>query len=245
MNPIRFDEDWHVHSTFSDGASTIAENASRADSLGLRRICMVDHVRRDTSWVGEFIATARSADCLVRASVLCGVEAKLLDTLGTLDLPPDGDRADYIFAADHQLPTPSGPMHPAEARECLDAGELTPEEVIFWLVRASANAVLRYDRVVLAHPFSIVPKLGLDPDQIDLTLVEWLARLMACRGACTEVSERWRCPAPRILQSFLGAGVRVLASTDSHHAEAIGAYSWSQGAAAEARSELAPRHVLA
>ena len=53
----RFDEDFHVHSTFSDDAvSTLAENVRAARERGLRTLCLVDHVRRDTAWVPEFTA---------------------------------------------------------------------------------------------------------------------------------------------------------------------------------------------
>ena len=49
---------------------------------------------------------------------------------------------------------------------------------------------------------------------------------MAHCGARTEVSERWRCPAPWVAGAFLSGGVEVLASTDSHAADRIGRYSW-------------------
>ncbi len=42
--PPALDEDYHVHSTFSDGASSPAENLAAAESAGLRTICMADHV---------------------------------------------------------------------------------------------------------------------------------------------------------------------------------------------------------
>jgi len=78
---------------------------------------LVDHVRADTSWVDEFTAAAvvasRGVDGL---TVACGVEAKLLDTSGALDLPTGIPAGVRIFAADHQVPTPGGPGHPREIR---------------------------------------------------------------------------------------------------------------------------------
>ena len=47
-------EDWHVHSTFSDGTSTVAENVAQAGARGLTTLVLVDHVRRDSPWVADF-----------------------------------------------------------------------------------------------------------------------------------------------------------------------------------------------
>ena len=45
-------EDMHVHSTFSDGKGSIAENIAEAERLGLRRMTCVDHVRESTAGSG-------------------------------------------------------------------------------------------------------------------------------------------------------------------------------------------------
>lgn len=230
---IRFDEDWHVHSTFSDGAATIEQNIHAAEARDLRRLCLVDHVRRSTTWVAEFAAACREARRETPVAVSCGVEAKLLNTQGELDLPPGAEElADLVLAADHQLPTPRGPVHPDVGRELIESGELPASTAVQWIVCASANAVLRYDRVVLAHPFSILPKLGLDDGDVSVAMVVWLATVMSSRGAATEVSERWRCPAPWMVPAFLDAGVDVHASTDSHALETLGEYEWCREAAA-------------
>ncbi|MEP6479903.1 MAG: PHP domain-containing protein, partial [Rhodoglobus sp.] len=42
--------DYHVHSTFSDDASsTIAENIAAAHAAGLTELRLIDHVRRSTA----------------------------------------------------------------------------------------------------------------------------------------------------------------------------------------------------
>ena len=85
---VPLDEDYHVHSTFSDGASTLAENVRAARERGLRTLCLVDHVRRDTSWLPAFTAAVARYRQQPGLHVLAGVEAKILDTSGQLDLPP-------------------------------------------------------------------------------------------------------------------------------------------------------------
>ena len=79
--------DLHVHSTFSDDAeSTVAENLAAAADQGLHTIGMVDHVRRGTAWLPDMVAAARALDGTRGVRVLVGVEAKMLDTGGALDL---------------------------------------------------------------------------------------------------------------------------------------------------------------
>lgn len=218
-------EDWHVHSTFSDGANTIQENIAQARDVGLRRLVLVDHVRRDTAWVDEFAAAVAAARPGAEGLELaCGVEAKLLDTSGALDLPariPDGVR---IFAADHQVPTPAGPGHPREIRAALEAGELSAPEVIGWIVASTQAAVTDTPGIVVAHLFSILPKLGLDEAAVPDVDLARLAGAAARSGAIVEISERWKCPGPRALTAMRVAGVRVVASTDSHRRESIGSY---------------------
>lgn len=49
--------DHHVHSTFSDDAvSTPEENVAAAVVAGLETLRIVDHVRRDTTWVPEYVS---------------------------------------------------------------------------------------------------------------------------------------------------------------------------------------------
>src|ERR1700729_2896982 len=102
-------EDFHVHSTFSDGASTLAENVAAARERGLRTLCLVDHVRQDTTWVPEFAAAVAPYRGEPGLRVLAGVEAKILDTCGHLDLPAQlDDSVDLVLVADHRVPSPAG-----------------------------------------------------------------------------------------------------------------------------------------
>src|ERR1700761_8073137 len=127
---IPLDEDFHVHSTFSDGASTLTENVRAARDRGLRTLCLVDHVRRDTTWLPEFTAAVGAFRDGQGLRVLAGVEAKILDTSGRLDLPPDLDGIDLVLIADHQFPGDHGPVHPAQARADITCGRMPPAEAI-------------------------------------------------------------------------------------------------------------------
>jgi putative hydrolase len=220
-------QDMHVHSTFSDGKGTIEENVREAERLGLRELTCVDHVRVDTDWVPEYAAAVRCINQTTSVELSCAVEAKLMDTAGRLDLPLDLTGVDAIYAADHQVPLADGPHSPREIKTAIEDGALSGDEVIEAIVTATAHA-LNAQRlpVVIAHMFSVLPKIGLHEQNVPLGLIEQLAAVAARMDAQIEVSERWRCPGVRALRPFISRGVPLLLSTDAHCAEKIARYAY-------------------
>lgn len=232
--PIRLDEDWQMHSTFSDGAGTIDENAAAAAERGLRRIYLTDHVRHDTPWVADFVVAVGRVDAGSEVSVGCGLEAKILDTSGRLDLPPDHGLADIVLAADHQVPSPDGPRLPTEIGAALAAGELDVASVIDWIETATIATMATHPGVLLAHLFSVLPKLGLSEADVSDERIARMAAAARRHGAIVEVSERWKCPSLRTMRMMRAAGVHVVASTDSHRPDDIGRYDYCRTVAAGA-----------
>jgi putative hydrolase len=222
---VALDEDFHVHSTFSDGASTPAENVRAARERGLRTLCLVDHVRRDTAWLPEFTAAVDRLRRQPGLRVLAGVEAKILDAAGRLDLPPGLDGIDLVLIADHQFPGEQGPVHPAQLRTAIGNGAMTAAEAIELLCEASASAPNVTDRrCVLAHLFSLLPKIGLDEAMVPEPLLAKLASRVAGAGAMVEINEKWACPSARAVAAMVRAGVPVVAGSDSHHCRDVGVY---------------------
>lgn len=221
----RLDEDYHVHSVYSDdGCSTLAENVGAARDRGLRTVCLAEHVRRDSARVPEFTAAVAALGKLPGLRVLAGAEAKILDTSGRLDLPGSLPGIDLVLIADHQFPGEDGPRGPAEIRAALARGDLTASEVAESLTEATAAALRQVERASLAHLFSILPKVGLGESVIPGRLLAHLARRARAAGALVEVNEKWGCPSARSLRVFADAGVRIVASTDSHHCADVGVY---------------------
>ena len=81
--------DMHVHSTFSDGRDRIEDNIAECEELGLTALGCVDHVRVDTDWVPDYVAAVGRLRSETAVQLRCGIEAKLLDTTGALDLPTE------------------------------------------------------------------------------------------------------------------------------------------------------------
>jgi len=222
---VALDEDYHVHSTFSDGASTLAENVQAATERGLSTLCLVDHVRRDTTWVPDFAAAVRRYRQQPGLRVLAGVEAKILDASGRLDVPPDLARCediDLVLIADHQFPADDGPVHPDQVRAAISGGRMTSAEAIERLCLATANALR--PGALLAHLFSLLPKIGLDEAMVPSSLLEDLGAKVASAGVLVEVNEKWSCPSARTVTALADAGVSLVAGSDSHHRRAVGVY---------------------
>jgi putative hydrolase len=220
------DEDHHVHSTFSDDAvSTLAQNVAAAQQRGLRVLCLADHVRRDSAWVPGFLSAVDALRPVPGLDLLAGVEAKILDRTGRLDLPAAAAGADRVLIADHQFPADLGPVHPRQVRAAIARGEVTAAATIDGLVEATAGALRLAARPQLAHLFSILPKMGLAESSVPDRAIGYLARQARATGALLEVNEKWACPSARTIRAFAQAGVPLVASTDSHDCRDIGAYA--------------------
>ncbi len=224
-------EDHHVHSTFSDDAvSTPEENLAAAVERGLRVIRMVDHVRASTTDVPQRLAALRALPRVEGLTVLTGVEAKILDVSGAVDAPADVLAAagsprgvDRVLLADHQLPGPDGPWSPRRTREAMELG-LAADDVLAMLVDGTVAALRRVPHAQLAHPLSLLPKLGLAEDDVSDEHLDAIAAAVLAAGALVEANEKWHCPGPRVLDRWRAAGVPVVASTDAHDAADVGVY---------------------
>jgi putative hydrolase len=243
MSVIRLDEDLHVHSTFSDGADTLEQNLAAATAAGLRRLGCVDHVRRDTTYVPDYVRAVTTLRRTTTVEMTIGVEAKILDAAGTLDMPSALDGVERVYVADHQFPNVSGPVSPRVIRESVASGGLDPATVIDGLVSALIVAMRRYSaehQLVLAHLFSILPKMGLAESLLDDPIIERLVAAAAETRTIIEVSERWECPTARVIAAARQHDVTICASTDSHRASDIGKYTYVAAVAAELNGHHAP-----
>jgi len=228
--------DYHVHSEFSDDAvSTIEENIAAAVAAGLTELRLIDHVRESTTWVPDFLAAVAAQPVPDGLVILTGVETKVLNSAGDLDVPADLAGIDCIVIADHQFPGPEGPWTPEATRQAIADG-LSAADAAALLIEALNAAMERHPGSQLAHCFSILPKIGLSEEDLSQELLESWAQTAARTGTLIEVNEKWSCPSPRSLRAALDAGARLVASTDSHIATDVGRYDVIVGLLDEARA---------
>lgn len=223
--------DLHTHSTYSDGADTLDDNLARAVERRLSSIGFSDHVRADTTWLPEYLTHVAALRRSAPIEILCGVETKMLDTAGRLDLPADLAGVDYVAIADHQMPTAAGPVHPDVVAVRLRSGALAPVDAVEQLVTAMEAAVVHAPcQPMLAHAFSLLPKIGLDEGALPPALLRRLAHTLRQTGALVEANEKWRCPRPETLGVLARAGVTIVAGSDAHAASDVGRFPWLNGA---------------
>ena len=223
---ISLQEDFHTHSTFSDGKDDLETNVAAAVRQGITRLGCVEHVRRDTKWLPSFVAEVRRCSKSDRIELLACVETKLLNAAGELDLPNALSGVDRVFVADHQFPLPGRCAAPNEVKQLLREGRYSEQDLIDCLVNATITSMSRYPNLVLAHLFSILPKVGLTEAQVTKENLIRIAAAARRHDVWVEVDERWRCPSERTVVTLARAGVRIVASTDSHMAKRIGHYDY-------------------
>ena len=221
--------DYHVHSTFSDDAvSTLAENIAAAEALKLETVRLIDHVRESTTWVPEFLAAVAAEAIPEHLEVLTGVEAKMMDITGRLDIPADlGDLT--VVIADHQFPGTDGPWSPDEVKSRLASRKLTRANAVAMLFEAYSAAMRARPGSQLAHPFSILPKVGLHDhlgDTLDLATQQQLDEFVAVAvetATLVEINQKWGVSGFLPLRALLDADL-IVAASDAHDASFVGEY---------------------
>lgn len=224
--------DWHTHSTTSDGADPLEAMLAAALSARLHLWGASDHVRESTTWVPEYWATMRRLAQRPAAqesglTVRCGVEVKMMDSRGRLDLPPQLPELDYVLIADHQFPGTNGPEHPSAVRQRVADDPAAAAGAITTLIEATCAAVASSPApAIVAHLFSVLPKCGLDEAQVTSAHLDRLAGACVAADAAVEINEKWRCPEPRVIRALAAAGVRITAGSDAHRAADVGRWSY-------------------
>ncbi|MHA3703290.1 PHP domain-containing protein [Jatrophihabitans sp. YIM 134969] len=225
--------DWHTHSSLTDGADDPEAMADAAVRAGLEGWGLSDHVRADSDWVPAYVERVRAIrrDGL---TVHLGVEAKLLDADGRLDLPPGLPVLDHVLVADHQFPAPGGPATPSTVRGWLESGAWTPAGVVDTLVVATCNGVAQAPApAVVAHLFSLLPKVGLAESDVTTEHRDALAAACLAADAAVEVNEKWRCPSAVTVEHLRAAGVRIVRGSDAHAVAEVGRHAyWDEVTAA-------------
>jgi putative hydrolase len=218
--------DLHTHSDLTDGTASPAAMADAAVAAGLHTWGLSDHVRADSDWVDEYLRLVRGLrrDGL---EILCGVEAKILDSRGRLDLPTALPDLDYVLVADHQYPAAGGPVHPRDVARAIAAGAMLPADVVDELVVATCAAVQQAPLpVIVAHPFSLLPKMGLSETDVRDDHLRALAAACRTVDAAVEINGKWRCPSARIVADLSSAGVDLVAGSDAHRPQDVGAFGY-------------------
>lgn len=210
----------------------MAENVHAATQVGVTTLGLADHVRQGSSWFPEKRAQINEFNRREGIEILFGIEAKILNRVGQLDMPTNTVGVDYVLIADHRFPGEDAPLLPSQIHEELSKGKMLARDAIDQIITAMVNAVVGVKRMphlpILAHPFSLLPKIGLTEELISDQQLDRLAEALLARGALLEVNEKWNCPAPHTISYLSRSGVPLMAGSDAHSAVDIGRFSDEQ-----------------
>jgi DNA polymerase (family X) len=198
--------DLHVHTTWSDGKSSVLEMAEAARSLGYEYLAICDHTRSvrvvpgldgdDVRRQGEEIAAANEAVAPFR--VLRGIECDILAD-GSLDLPDDVlGELDWVQASVH-----------AGQRQTRDQ-----------LTKRTLAAVEHPAVRSISHPQGRILNHR-PPNAVDLDAV---FAACAANGTAIETNglpDRIDLSA-ELVREAIAAGVRITCSTDAHSVAGLG-----------------------
>jgi len=206
--------DLHIHSTYSDGADAPEALVAAAVELGLKHICITDHVTACVPWVADFANHIRrlADEYRDRIEVLCGIETKVIDLGGTLDVSDEFyGQVDLVFGAFHDIPTDRGLASSLE--------EKPPQRRLetFWyqaFCRLLANPHVH----IIAHPTAVLDAYGLT---LSRTRKIAIARLARRHEKALERNSKYGVPDEEFLDILVRRGVKMIRGTDSHSVEQL------------------------
>lgn len=206
--------DFHMHTTWTDGQHSVAEMHAAAVAAGLKCILYSEHARRTSGpWFQQFAAEVRALpDNACRA--LVGVEAKVANFDGALDLS-DETRAscDLVMASVHRFP---GETAIVKGRPPL----MPADEVMDIEFRLSRAAIRAGGADILGHPFGMsYRRFGIVPC---IELVEALMEECAAHGVAFEVNAHYHPDPWRFVDMCCQRGAAVSLGSNAHHRDEIG-----------------------
>ena len=202
--------DLHLHSTFSDGRSSVAQLVERANSIGFV-FAISDHYSslmpmKDDAALGVYL------DELEKYPVYRAVEVDLGE-----ELPMSGEnraRLDYLIGSVHNVVTEEGERLPI-VRQGEPEGGL--DRYMDLYIAAVRRDVLAGTVQMIGHPTFLPGIRGGLADQLwtperRRSVVEAVVQ----SGVALEISTRYNVPTPILMREALEAGVRFAVGSDSH-----------------------------
>ncbi len=94
--------DFHLHTTYTDGQSTLRQMAQKCLELGYTTIAFTDHVREDSDYLCEYFKEIDKIKKELNIEIYKGIEARICDFTGNIAYPKD-KKAEIIVASVHRI----------------------------------------------------------------------------------------------------------------------------------------------
>lgn len=219
---MKFFGDYHIHSSYSDGHSSVEELVNAASVVGLEEVGLADHGPRNLGTgmksentllqIKDEIALLKKKDFGLK--IFAGVEANVISLDGHLDVSRKIiERLDFLIAGLHPYVLPRG---------MTDVPWLLENQAVkvqsAWKKRAQnhntkalVEAIYRYDINILSHPGL---KMEIDIDET--------ARACVAKDTLWEINAAHKCPGYEDVLKAAHCGVDFIVNSDAHFLESVG-----------------------
>jgi putative hydrolase len=191
-------EDLHIHCNYNDHSSkdlTIPNIIAKSESLGLERIAITEHVRKNSEWTKDYINEINHYIPKTRLKILKGFEAKILVD-GDIDCPSEFLNKGYFIIAS---------FHTKYNKEVWYEG----------LIKAIRNPNVD----VIGH---LAPEIDFSIDESELKNI---GDLIVANGKKIEINSKYIRPPKEFLKIFKKCGVNFHLGSDAHAIKDIGNFS--------------------
>lgn len=161
--------DYQIHTRWTDGQHTPVEIIGAAQKMGMGSIAFTEHIRRESDYFPRFFAQLDDLRSKSPLEVLIGVETKVIDINGNLDISvSDYDLAEIVLGSVHRIPYEGTWVHPRD----LGKQKTMTEEFRHSLAMIENGAI-----DVLAHPLGMSLRIFQDFSPEDLeAIIKRIAR---------------------------------------------------------------------
>jgi putative hydrolase len=188
-------EDFHVHTNYNDHSAldlNVESAVQYAEAIGLETLAFTEHVRRESSWIDNYVNEIERINKKSVLKIITGFEAKILKD-GSIDCDPKYSKNYFVIASFHTI--------------------YGNKEI--WM-NAIKNAIQNPDVNVIGH-LAPEPTFRLNNEE----LLE-LCELLRHHGKIIELNAKYKHPPLDWLLQFKNHEVRFHLSSDAHSLNEIG-----------------------
>lgn len=218
--------DYHTHTHYSDGVSTIKENVVSAIEKGFKEIALTDHGFNNPTYGAlsrekfqkqiEELTPLRE-EYSQKISILHGVEADLIGLDGSIDLLENElSQMEILIVGYHSF---------AKAVSFYDWRKIFINSYLSFLKHPSKGIVKRNTKALInaikRYPVDIIAHIN------HLYKVDCFEVAKACAdyGSYIELNAKHMNISDEMFQKMLSTGVKFIANSDAHHYSKIGVFS--------------------
>ncbi len=195
---LNMKEDLHIHCNYNDHSSkdlTIPNIINKSESLGLERVAITEHVRKNSEWTKKYVDELNYYIPRTKIKILRGFEAKILID-GEVDCPVEFLNNEYFIIASFHT-------------------RYTKETWYEALIKAIKNPNVD----VIGH---LAPEVDFKVKESELRNI---AELIVANGKKIEINSKYIRPPIEFLKIFKKRGVEFHLGSDAHTIKDIGNFN--------------------